>query len=181
MGQLTTGRVQDYTQLTVEDAQQDATSNRWVFEEVPSRENGSNPGDVLKQNFLPETNLPEGKQIKITVSEGDLLGVLPEFVNKPQEESEQVLASVGLEVVEVVDDYNDQVEEGYVAALLVDGVEAEAGDTFESSSQATLVISSGRKPVSIPNGLVGKNIETCLLYTSPSPRDKRQSRMPSSA
>ena len=24
-------------------------------------------------------------------------------------------------------------------------------------------------------------IETCLLYTSPSPRDKRQSRMPSSA
>ena len=26
-----------------------------------------------------------------------------------------------------------------------------------------------------------KNIEICLLYTSPSPRDKRQSRMPSSA
>ena len=25
------------------------------------------------------------------------------------------------------------------------------------------------------------NVETCLLYTSPSPRDKRQSRMPSSA
>ena len=26
-----------------------------------------------------------------------------------------------------------------------------------------------------------RNLETCLLYTSPSPRDKRQSRMPSSA
>ena len=26
-----------------------------------------------------------------------------------------------------------------------------------------------------------KDIENCLLYTSPSPRDKRQSRMPSSA
>ena len=25
------------------------------------------------------------------------------------------------------------------------------------------------------------NIQSCLLYTSPSPRDKRQSRMPSSA
>ena len=25
------------------------------------------------------------------------------------------------------------------------------------------------------------NFDTCLLYTSPSPRDKRQSRMPSSA
>ena len=26
-----------------------------------------------------------------------------------------------------------------------------------------------------------ENMELCLLYTSPSPRDKRQSRMPSSA
>ena len=26
-----------------------------------------------------------------------------------------------------------------------------------------------------------KRIDTCLLYTSPSPRDKRQARMPSSA
>ena len=31
-----------------------------------------------------------------------------------------------------------------------------------------------------PNTTVG-NIHACLLYTSPSPRDKRQSRMPSSA
>ena len=28
---------------------------------------------------------------------------------------------------------------------------------------------------------IAKNIRVCLLYTSPSPRDKRQSRMPSSA
>ena len=28
---------------------------------------------------------------------------------------------------------------------------------------------------------VANNIKGCLLYTSPSPRDKRQSRMPSSA
>ena len=29
--------------------------------------------------------------------------------------------------------------------------------------------------------LVGRVFNCCLLYTSPSPRDKRQSRMPSSA
>ena len=29
--------------------------------------------------------------------------------------------------------------------------------------------------------LENKGIKACLLYTSPSPRDKRQSRMPSSA
>ena len=32
----------------------------------------------------------------------------------------------------------------------------------------------------IDNGTI-KNVQACLLYTSPSPRDKRQSRMPSSA
>ena len=29
--------------------------------------------------------------------------------------------------------------------------------------------------------VLGQHVTTCLLYTSPSPRDKRQSRMPSSA
>ena len=32
-----------------------------------------------------------------------------------------------------------------------------------------------------PNPSAFKNFRNCLLYTSPSPRDKRQSRMPSSA
>ena len=35
------------------------------------------------------------------------------------------------------------------------------------------------KSVTVKNG--SGDIQTCLLYTSPSPRDKRQSRMPSSA
>ena len=35
--------------------------------------------------------------------------------------------------------------------------------------------------VGILMDLQGPAIRTCLLYTSPSPRDKRQSRMPSSA
>ena len=33
----------------------------------------------------------------------------------------------------------------------------------------------------LPNRLLGERLFNCLLYTSPSPRDKRQSRMPSSA
>ena len=32
-----------------------------------------------------------------------------------------------------------------------------------------------------PHQLFAKGVMSCLLYTSPSPRDKRQSRMPSSA
>ena len=36
-------------------------------------------------------------------------------------------------------------------------------------------------PEELSNMLSSLGLEACLLYTSPSPRDKRQSRMPSSA
>ena len=37
------------------------------------------------------------------------------------------------------------------------------------------------KPIGETKANLASAIEGCLLYTSPSPRDKRQSRMPSSA
>ena len=48
------------------------------------------------------------------------------------------------------------------------------------------VIGSGIMGETLANGntaiaLLGNTIATCLLYTSPSPRDRQKSRMPSSA
>ena len=49
------------------------------------------------------------------------------------------------------------------------------------------IIADKKVPIIAPLGLdknnqtYNVNADTCLLYTSPSPRDKRQSRMPSSA
>ena len=40
---------------------------------------------------------------------------------------------------------------------------------------------NGWNPFVILNDYENANMDACLLYTSPSPRDKRQSRMPSSA
>ena len=55
---------------------------------------------------------------------------------------------------------------------------AVGGATFES---ATPIAFSALKTFSpAPESLAGRAL-ACLLYTSPSPRDKRQSRMPSSA
>ena len=51
----------------------------------------------------------------------------------------------------------------------------EAGEFDYSGSQALKAL----KEEGIETVLINPNI--CLLYTSPSPRDKRQSRMPSSA
>ena len=48
-----------------------------------------------------------------------------------------------------------------------------------------LVFISGQLPFKqgkIPiTGVVGETVSSCLLYTSPSPRDRQKSRMPSSA
>ena len=57
----------------------------------------------------------------------------------------------------------------------------------EEENRTMLVLSNPvmATEVKAKGGLVGYKVEpwlkTCLLYTSPSPRDKRQSRMPSSA
>ena len=42
------------------------------------------------------------------------------------------------------------------------------------------VTNQGNNKLNVNVGTIG-HIDHCLLYTSPSPRDKRQSRMPSSA
>ena len=48
-----------------------------------------------------------------------------------------------------------------------------AGATEEELAEVTFVAAALRAGAAVTHG--------CLLYTSPSPRDKRQSRMPSSA
>ena len=47
------------------------------------------------------------------------------------------------------------------------------------NSTARVYLSDGKGKFSINN--VSDDINTCLLYTSPSPRDRTRSRMPSSA
>ena len=49
--------------------------------------------------------------------------------------------------------------------------------TSTLSNRASGLTADGKQKISLGRGLV----RSCLLYTSPSPRDKRQSRMPSSA
>ena len=44
-----------------------------------------------------------------------------------------------------------------------------------------IVLGAGGSGLRAAVGLSEAGLKTCLLYTSPSPRDKRQSRMPSSA
>ena len=68
----------------------------------------------------------------------------------------------------------------HIGAFLLS--EPEAGS--DATSQRTTAIDKGDHYIinGTKNWITnGKHAKTCLLYTSPSPRDKRQSRMPSSA
>ena len=70
----------------------------------------------------------------------------------------------------------------------VEGAESVPLDTFsivdidsEETVTATLVLANVNAGSLSSNDGATYSADTCLLYTSPSPRDKRQSRMPSSA
>ena len=69
--------------------------------------------------------------------------------------------------------------EAIVRVMAREGVRAYAASDSDHSGrvvseQAILLIAQNL-------GLTSKEINTCLLYTSPSPRDRQKSRMPSSA
>ena len=53
-------------------------------------------------------------------------------------------------------------------------------DAMETTIEE-VIIDFPKRTVTILNSEGDQTIVPCLLYTSPSPRDKRQSRMPSSA
>ena len=73
--------------------------------------------------------------------------------------------------------------------FFITGTDTDAGKTFASSVLIRTLVSgglsvAGLKPMASGFDLVDGqwvNSDVCLLYTSPSPRDQRGSRMPSSA
>ena len=69
------------------------------------------------------------------------------------------------------------------AALLLTGcaTASQSGAMVPAVSEQSIVTPQSKLFESVSLGEVGGGKETCLLYTSPSPRDQRGSRMPSSA
>ena len=82
---------------------------------------------------------------------------------------------------------NDEISDVLTGAFL-SALRSKGCTGVELSSMAKELLNVCELPVARPNlylvdtcGTGGDGANTCLLYTSPSPRDKRQSRMPSSA
>ena len=63
---------------------------------------------------------------------------------------------------------------GYPLEAEVDAAESESAESESSESGSNALASDSQSHIT-------HNVDTCLLYTSPSPRDVEESRMPSSA
>ena len=72
-------------------------------------------------------------------------------------------------------DANSTVNPSFGTSIVFEGATA---DSYETTLQVT--DPTDDRTITLPN-VSGTVITTCLLYTSPSPRDRQKSRMPSSA
>ena len=64
-----------------------------------------------------------------------------------------------------------------IKVLLLEGIHKSATEFFNSRGYHNIE----SYPNAFDDDLLKEKISTCLLYTSPSPRDRTRSRMPSSA
>ena len=85
------------------------------------------------------------------------------------------------QIDDLIDDtmqfFNERASDGYIRTFLKYEFDQATIDLMTTDSTTTVTQVGARQA----NFLEQNNFITCLLYTSPSPRDKRQSRMPSSA
>ena len=64
---------------------------------------------------------------------------------------------------------------------LVDGFQRFQHQYYEATPSLYRNLRDGQHPSTLLVGCCDSRVDPCLLYTSPSPRDQRGSRMPSSA
>ena len=100
-----------------------------------------------------------------------------------KEIAEQLVNLTVKDVKELSDILKDEygIEPAAAAVAVAAGPAAGGGDAgaAEQTEFDVILNSAGAAKLAVVKEV--KNLLGCLLYTSPSPRDKRQSRMPSSA
>ena len=106
----------------------------------------------------------------------DLLKSALKNLNKKQF-SVQIISVPGVFEIPVTISKNIKKFHGFVALGCVIKGETPHFDFISKATTDAIMMLSVNSKKPIGNGI----ITCCLLYTSPSPRDKRQSRMPSSA
>ena len=111
--------------------------------------------------------------IEVLVHVGDTVAIDDSLITVESDKaSMEIPAPQAGEVTEILVAVGDRISKGTPILVMSAQAAKEADTTANNAGQAaTAAPTESKEPAATP----------CLLYTSPSPRDKRQSRMPSSA
>ncbi len=138
--------------LQEEEATELIEAQGWEVERLEARLDGSQPGEILDQDPLPETSLSEGETVTITVSLGNEPVPVPtDLAGLTVDEAEARLVEAGLLLGEVTGRYDEDAAEGTVIGAGV--IEAPRGDAVD------LIVSDGPEPRIVPDGLTGGSFD----------------------
>jgi serine/threonine-protein kinase len=142
--------------LDVEEAEKEITDLGLEFE-VEDRVYNPNyeEGVVITQNIKPETKVKVGFPIKVIVSLGEKLVVVPDIINEHTNEGTILIREAGLVEGEIVYEFSEEIPWGLIISQT-----PEAGDEVSEGSEISYVVSKGPEVeyVLMPN-LVGLTYE----------------------
>ena len=145
--------VPDLSEANEADLRSIVTETGWEIEFHERRQDGTVAGQVIDQQPLPGIGLEEGEAIKVWVSLGPELVVIPKgLAGIAVEDAEILLAAEGLSVGEVAERHHEAVLEGVVVEVDELFPEVEPGESVD------LVVSLGPEPRVVPDISVGASL-----------------------
>jgi serine/threonine protein kinase/beta-lactam-binding protein with PASTA domain len=149
----TTHAVTDFTEVNLTQATEVIETNEWIPNVRLTRVDGTEAGEVISQNVEVGTELAEGATVRLVVSEGPELHLVPELVGLKLFEARQLLTNAGLDPGEVTEFFDEEIPNRQITEM---GVPAHS--EVETGTSVPVTVSKGPGPRSMPD-LRGMTVE----------------------
>ena len=139
------------------------------------------------KQLMQEAGVPTAGHWAVT-SEAEALAVLKEVQQPLVVKADGLAAGKGVTVADTVEESETAIHEAFEGRFGAAGSQLVLEERMEGPEVSVFALCDGERMVLLPPAQDHKRLKdgdrgpnTCLLYTSPSPRDLSTSRMPSSA
>ena len=163
---LNWGRVDDvnlpnFVNMTKAEAEQAATNAGLQLEVTEEFSSDVEAGKVISQEpqFIDGYLVKDGSTVKIVVSKGENIKVVPDVVGKTREEAEQAVKAEEFEV-KVVEEANSKVQAGYVIRQ-----DPEADEKVNAGETVTIYVSTGIKQITMEHVVGDKETDAKKTLT----------------
>lgn len=159
-----TNPVPDFVGTDLTGATAEAGELGWEVSSTETRRDGTRAGQVLEQDPPPGTALAEGESVRLTVSLGPTLAVVPVTAGEPEEAARAALTAAGFVVGEVRRTFDEEVPTGSVIGAEAPDPSTRLDDQGRLPKETVLdlVVSDGPAPRVVPEGLQGARAEDAV-------------------